>query len=282
MRILVLDSALTRCTAAVVADDVVVAVRTGPRQQSHEAVLPVMARDVLEEAGGTAGFDLVAVTVGPGSFTGIRAGLALAHGIALGLDLPVVGVTVGEAIADAFPRLGERRLWTVTTSRRGHVFLERGSEVLSMALEAVPMPTGRVAIAGSAALEVAAWLAGAGADVMLTDARFPLPRHIAHIAAERHAGLLPPREAQPLYVDPPEARLPAGGLRPPPGTSAGQSPSGTSPSGTSPSGTSPSGKSPSGTSPPGTSPPGTSPPGTSPPGTSPGAPPEVPRGPAGS
>ena len=224
MRVLVLDSALARCTAAVVVDDAVVASRSEDRKQGHEAVLPVMARDVLDEAGaagGTSqGLDFVAVTVGPGSFTGIRAGLALAHGIGLALNVPVIGVTVGEAIADAFPHLGERILWVVTDSRRGHFFLERSSEIVSLAHEAVPLPAYKVAIAGGAASQIAARLAAAGANVMLTDARFPLPRHIAQVAARRHAGTLPPRAAQPLYVDPPEARLPAAGLRPPPGSAA--------------------------------------------------------------
>jgi tRNA threonylcarbamoyladenosine biosynthesis protein TsaB len=219
MRILVLDSALARCAAAVVHNEIVVATRSELRRQGHEAVLPAMARDVLEEAGGEA-LDLVAVTVGPGSFTGIRAGLALAHGIGLSLGVPIVGVTVGEAVAEAFPHLGDRALWVVTDSRRGHFFLERGAEIFSLAHEAVPTPRGKVAVAGGAALHIAARLAAAGADVMLTDARFPLPRHIALVAARRHAGALPPREAQPLYVDPPEARLPAAGPRPPPGPPA--------------------------------------------------------------
>lgn len=218
MRILVLDSALARCTAAVVADDAVVALRTEERKQGQEAVLPMMARDVLNEAGAE-GLALVAVTVGPGSFTGIRAALALAHGIGLGLGVPVVGVTVGEAIADAFPYLGDRVLWTVTESRRGHIFLERGAEIVSLAREALPFPPRKVAIAGGAAIPVAARLAAQGANVMLTDARFPQARHIALVAARRHAGVLPPRAAQPLYVDAPEARLPAGGLRPPPAAS---------------------------------------------------------------
>jgi hypothetical protein len=52
--------------------------------------------------------------------------------------------------------------------------------------------------------------------VMLTDARLPLGRHIALVAARRFQGLLRPLPAEPLYVDPPEAKLPAGGLRPPP------------------------------------------------------------------
>ena len=104
----------------------------------------------------------------------------------------------------------------LTDSRRGHIFLERGDEVISLAVEALPSPSRKVAIAGGAAARVAARLAAAGANVMLTDARFPMPRHIALIAARRHAGLLPPREAQPLYVDPPEARPPAADPRPHP------------------------------------------------------------------
>jgi tRNA threonylcarbamoyladenosine biosynthesis protein TsaB len=230
MRILVLDSALARCSAALVVDDAIVASRTEVRTQGHETALPVMARDVMEEAG-TAHTDterdieLVAVTVGPGSFTGIRAGLALAHGIGLALGVPIIGVTIGEAIAEAFPQLGDRALWVVTDSRRGHIFLEQpgcleqNSEIVSLAQDALPRPPHKVAIAGAAAKAIAAQLAASGANVMLTDARFALPRHIALVATRRHAGTLPPRAAQPVYVDPPEARLPAAGLRPPPAAS---------------------------------------------------------------
>jgi tRNA threonylcarbamoyladenosine biosynthesis protein TsaB len=232
MRILVLDSALARCSAAMVADDAIVAYRSEARTQAqgHETALPVMARDVMAAAGVAPpdtgrGIDLVAVTVGPGSFTGIRAGLALAHGIGLAFGVPVIGVTIGEAIAEAFPQLGDRVLWIVTESRRGHIFLEQPAaleqlnEIVSFALDALPRPAHKVAIAGGAALSVAASLAASGANVMLTDARFALPRHIALVAARRHAGTLPPRAAQPLYVDPPEAHLPRGGLRPPPAAS---------------------------------------------------------------
>ena len=194
MRVLVLDSALARCSAAVVVDDTVAASRADTRKQGQEAILPEMARDVMARASGAGlGLDLVAVTVGPGSFTGIRAGLALAHGIGLGLGLPVVGVTVGEAIADAFPHLGDRVLWTVTDSRRGHIFLERDGEVVSLANEALPDPVGKVAVAGGAATRVAARLAARGVNVMLTDARFAMVRHIALIAERRHAGRLPPQ-----------------------------------------------------------------------------------------
>jgi tRNA threonylcarbamoyl adenosine modification protein YeaZ len=221
MRILALDSALARCSAAVVLDGEVLAARQVNAARGHAALLPVLVQEVLDEAAVSAPtLDLVAVTVGPGSFTGIRAGLALAHGLALAAGVPLVGVSIGEALADAFPHLGRRVLWCAIDSRRGRIFLERDGVVAAMATDDLPQPDGAVAVAGDAAPAVAARLAARDVDVMLTDARLPLARHIALVGGRRLAGELPPREVQPIYVDPPEARLPATGLRPAPATSA--------------------------------------------------------------
>jgi len=213
-RVLALDAALARCSAAIVAGPAVIAQRTEDTARGHAALLPVMARAVLDEAPCT--LDFVAVTIGPGSFTGIRAGLALAHGIALGLGIPVIGVTVGEALAQSLPHLSGRTLWAVTDSRRDRVFLEIGDSVAPHDLLSLPAPSGPIAIAGDAAIAVTARLAARDFDVMLTDAFLPNPLYIALAAAERFAGRISARTAQPLYVDPPEAKLPAGGLRPPP------------------------------------------------------------------
>jgi tRNA threonylcarbamoyladenosine biosynthesis protein TsaB len=223
MRILVLDSALARCTAAVVRDEAVLAHRETAAARGQASVLPVLVEEVLREAGLEATqCDMVAATVGPGSFTGVRAGLSLAHGIAAGAGIPVIGVTVGEALAEALPRLGHRALWVAIGSRRGRVFLERpgdhGGAIASFALDALPLPDPgvAVAVAGDAAIPVAAFLAARGRDVMLTDARLPAARQIGLVAARRFTGGLVALPAQPLYVDPPLATLPAGGLRPPP------------------------------------------------------------------
>lgn len=227
MRILALDAALARCSATLVADQAVVAEAWQDGRFGHAATLPALARDVLARDvlardamahdGAQAGaLDAVAVVVGPGSFTGIRAAVALAHGLALGAGIPVVGVTVHEALAHALPRLGRRALWTVVDSRRGRVFLDQGAGPVATALDALPRPGTPVAIAGDAAIAVAARLAARGDDVMLTDARRPGGRHIAVVAEDRLAGRLPPLAPLPLYVDPPEARLPSGGVRPAP------------------------------------------------------------------
>jgi tRNA threonylcarbamoyladenosine biosynthesis protein TsaB len=221
MRILALDSALARASAGVVVETTLRAERlatAGPGLAGGQAAqLPLLADQVLADAGlALSDIDLIAVTVGPGSFTGIRAALSLAHGLALGAGIPVVGVSVGEALADALPHRGGRALWVITDSRRGRVFLEREMDIAALDPADLPVPAVPVALAGDAAIQAAGWLAARGANIMLTDARIPTPRHIAMAALARQEGRLPPRPAQPLYIDPPETRLPPGGLRPPP------------------------------------------------------------------
>jgi len=175
--------------------------------------LPVLLRDALAEAG--AAPDLVAVTIGPGSFTGLRTAIALAQGFAAASSVPLVGVTVDEAFAEAFPGL-QRPLWVAIRARKGRIFLIRDAVAAGFADEDVPRIRGPVALAGDAANEVAARLAAAGADAMLTNARMIDPVWVARAALKRQNAGLPARAVLPVYVDPPEAKLPAGGLRPAP------------------------------------------------------------------
>jgi tRNA threonylcarbamoyladenosine biosynthesis protein TsaB len=216
MLILALDAALEGALAAVVRDGVVLAERQFRAERGQAAALAPMARDVLAEAGIVAkNLDAVAATVGPGSFTGLRAALALAHGIALAAGCAVVGITVAEALAAALPGAGEK-IWCAINSRRGRIFLDTGDSLRAVALDALPLPEGPVAITGDAADAVATRLAARGCDVLATDSLQPRASAMARIAARRLVGDLPPLPARPLYVDPPEAKLPAAGLRPAP------------------------------------------------------------------
>ena len=126
MRILALDAALASCSAAVLADNAVLAHVAVRAARGQPTLLAPMAAQVLAESGLTAPMlDAVAVTIGPGSFAGLRAALALAHGIALAAGRPVIAVTVAEALAEAARLPPGRALWVAIDSRRGRIFLDR-------------------------------------------------------------------------------------------------------------------------------------------------------------
>jgi tRNA threonylcarbamoyladenosine biosynthesis protein TsaB len=206
-RVLALDSATSACSATLLAGHTVLATRYQLLERGHAALLPLQVAECLDAAGiASADLDLIAVTVGPGSFTGIRSAVALAQGLARAGGVRAVGVTVGEAIAEALPQLGDRTLWVATPSRRGRVFLEIGGQILSVAVTELPARSGPVAVAGPGSLDVASRLAAQGGDIMLTDVRHPLGCHIAAVAIRRACGALPPLPVEPLYVDAPEAR----------------------------------------------------------------------------
>ena len=228
VHILAFDASLSRCSVALRGDGRLLAhaCRDGGRGQA--AALPAMAADALAEAQLRAiDLDAVAAVVGPGGFTGLRAALALAHGIALGAGLPVIAVTTGEALAAAVPsetRAG-RVVWAVVDSRRGRVALERfapkagGRSAASgppevFALDALPPACGRVAVAGDAAEAVVERLAARGADALLTAVRLPDAADAAAVAALRLSGRLPTLAARPLYAEPPAVRRPPVGAEP--------------------------------------------------------------------
>jgi tRNA threonylcarbamoyladenosine biosynthesis protein TsaB len=216
MLMLGIDAALSRASVALVRDGTVLAERSAAGGRGQAAALAPMVASVLNEVDVAASsLDGIAVTVGPGSFTGIRAALALAHGLALAAGRPIVGVTVAEALATALPP-GSRAIWCAIDSRRGRVFLDTGAAARAVLLGELPHVAGPVAVTGDAAVAMAARLAARGDDVLLSDARIPHAANVARIGARRLTGDLPPLAAQPLYIDPPEAKLPAGGLRPAP------------------------------------------------------------------
>lgn len=188
--------------------------------------LPLLLADRLEEAGWAARtIGLIAVVVGPGSFTGLRASLALAHGLALGSAAPVVGVTIGEALGPALQdiasSLGIPGIWCVSQARRDRVFIERpsgpGWHADAAMLDRLPLAGPSVLLGGDAAHLVADRLQETGVIVHQSGLSAPSAIAIAEAAIARHAGMLSPLDAQPLYVDPPEAKLPQVGVSQAPG-----------------------------------------------------------------
>jgi tRNA threonylcarbamoyladenosine biosynthesis protein TsaB len=179
--------------------------RHGGDSRTASAALPAEVQTLL--AGDP--IDAVAVTVGPGSFTGLRGALAFAHGLALGGGVPVIGVTVAEALIedDATDWPGE--VWVALDSRRpGRVFLGRDGGMEAATLDALPLPSAPVLVLGDAAGPVCAALSAAGADVREGTAPSVRAAAVGRVALRRLAGELAPCLAQPMYVEPPAARLP--------------------------------------------------------------------------
>lgn len=215
--LLALEASSALCSAVLVTERGLRATVERQGQTGEAAFLPGMVAELLAETGLAAEeLGAVAVNVGPGSFTGLRASIAFAAGLAAGAGLPLIPVTTAEALAFALDT-PPPALWCALDARQGRLFLHQGGapEAWQVVLLAEPpRPTGPIALTGDGAEALAAAL-GLPPDAV-TDARAPHARGVAPAAAARAAGRLGPLAALPLYIDPPRALLPKGGLRPPP------------------------------------------------------------------
>lgn len=128
MIVLGLDSSTTACSAAVLRDGAVLARRFQRMERGQSEALIPMVAEVMAEAGlEFSALDLLAVTVGPGSFTGIRVALAAARALALAADRPLVGVGTAQAMAAAIPaeRRAGREVVVAVESKRDELYLQR-------------------------------------------------------------------------------------------------------------------------------------------------------------
>jgi tRNA threonylcarbamoyladenosine biosynthesis protein TsaB len=212
MKVLAFDCSGASCSAAVVIDDRPAAQRFVVMERGHaEALLP-MIETVLREAELTpAAIDLIAVTTGPGSFTGLRIGLAAARGLALASNIPAIGVTSFDAvIADGDTELP---LIVALESKRAELFLQRRDRddprlpaLVPQAEWAAIVPQGPCRLAGDGAPRVAAALARADVAVLPGRGR-PDPVALARLGSARwQVGIRAP--LLPLYLHAPDITTP--------------------------------------------------------------------------
>jgi tRNA threonylcarbamoyladenosine biosynthesis protein TsaB len=221
MKVLAFDTTLEACSAALWQAGRVLASERRHLVRGHaEALLP-MVEAVMARAGlDYAGLDLIAVTRGPGTFTGLRIGLAAARGLGLASGRPVLGLTSLEALAaGAQPAANGQSLLVAIDARRGEVY----GQAFDARLMPLCQPFARSPAAAAEVLpEGPALVLGSGAALIREClAEVPLGLHFspgneqpdaaviaARAAALAAAGELPQRPPAPLYLRRPDARLP--------------------------------------------------------------------------
>jgi len=225
MRILAIDTALGACSACVLEAGVAepLAQEQLAMDRGHaEALMPLVERVMKSVEGGFSSLDRVAVTVGPGSYTGLRVGVSAARAIGLAAGIPVVGVTtVAACAAPLIGRESGRVIAAALDARHGQVWFQaltsEGKPLVSLRQvsyrdAARTIGAGPVSLVGSSALAVAneAWAIGLDA-VVVDDTRAPDIAWVARLGLIADPENAPPR---PLYLKAPEttpqdkARLP--------------------------------------------------------------------------
>ena len=143
MLVLAIDTALEACSAAIFDSerDEIVARESIPMPRGHaEALMPLVARVMAASGLDFERIDRFAVTTGPGSFTGLRVGIAAARGLGLAAGKPVVGVTTFTAFAA--PLIVTDPTWPVVTATMPGK-RSPASRSPKPALSARPSPRGR-------------------------------------------------------------------------------------------------------------------------------------------
>lgn len=223
--LLAIETAGSGCSAAVARGGTVLAAECRALRHGHGEALFPMIGQVMQEAGlAPSQLDAVAVSVGPGGFTGIRVGLAAAHGIALAIGARLVGVSSFAAVAarvNAIGRPGCERLLVALDSRRADLYVQLFAPDLATPLAAAQavLPDrladyvarlagcGRLLIAGDAAKAAAAAL-DRPAGVAIADHSAPDARGVVAAALRQLRCAAAAGPVRPFYLRPPDATLP--------------------------------------------------------------------------
>lgn len=222
LTLLAFDSATTGCSITVWRDGEVLAHDAREMSRGQAEVLMPMAQAALKTAGVTAKqLDGVAITRGPGAFTGMRIGLAAARGFALALNVPCIGLTTLEVVAQGVRR--EERIdhivLSAVDSKRADIYVQLFDGDLNPlseacaadgpALAAMIKQGWKLLVVGDGASRAKEMLNAHGIETHLSAASaLPDTRLIAQIAAARFEAQKDSPPPQPLYLRPPDAKLP--------------------------------------------------------------------------
>lgn len=211
MIVLALDTCLAACSAALIRNYETLGSASEPMTRGHQERLATMVRELMATQDlGFSAVDRIGVTVGPGSFTGLRVGLAFAKGLALALDRACIGVGTLEALCEGLGPTGSRA--AIIDAGRGRVYLQLFDgaahlgdpdilpvdQAASLLLET--FGSAEVALTGPGAALVASGLPGAKVEARAT----PDPAAVARLAL-----IAPVTAPRPIYLRPPDAVIKA-------------------------------------------------------------------------
>ncbi len=220
--ILAFDTSAGACSAAVRSDGETLAERYEERARGQAEILMPMVGEVISAAGlAYTDLDLIATTVGPGSFTGMRIGIAAARAMSLAAGIPVLGLTTLEVVAAGIDgtETGPHPVLACVESKREDIYAQlfgADGEPKTEPMAATPTTLaagssidGGLILAGSASAPMAAALDDAGRDFRMADGPAePQAAVAARMAEERWTPGVSLAPLAPLYLRPPDTTGP--------------------------------------------------------------------------
>lgn len=234
MNILAFDTCFDACSVAVETcraggDRHVASERIFMSLGHAEALMPMIARVCSAAGVELAKLDRIAVTHGPGTFTGARIGIAAARALSLALGVPVVSFSsllpIGMAAVHRLPDCTRDRDAVIVArdARRDECYVEvvdphghslTGPRLLTPQGAAALVPGHRLFATGSGAETVVAAARAAGRDIVAEDIGFAVPEHreaeARWLLGFAHAAVPDARPPRPLYLRPPDAKPQSG------------------------------------------------------------------------
>jgi len=216
MRVLAIDTALEACSAAVLDTEkgVLASEQLAMARGHAEALIPLIAKVMAAADVPFADLDRIAVTTGPGSFTGLRVGISAARGIALSSGKPAFGLTTLAAFAAPYIASDDTlSLAVAIDARHEHVYLQvfgPGGRTLvapriASLRDAVRIAAnGRTRVVGPAARMIAtAWPSNEPRPALVEEKKVPDITWVARLGAVANGGA---STIKPLYLRAPDAQ----------------------------------------------------------------------------
>jgi tRNA threonylcarbamoyladenosine biosynthesis protein TsaB len=217
MKILSINTSHSVCSVAISDEAIIIAEKTEPEANKQaERLVPIINQLLLDNNLKYADISAIAADIGPGSFTGVRIGLAAARGIALAAKIPLIGVTSLEALAH---QAKSDNLLVVFDARRGQIFVQlfnknEAGEPLMIDyadIKSFVQNQKNLTIIGDGAHLIEPFLKESGIKYsIIKDLTLPDSGMVALCAYHKFQTGDFSNNPAPLYIRPPDAKLPGG------------------------------------------------------------------------